>query len=482
MKTRILPLLITLLIPAIILLPFVLIDLQPDGELVTTLKSQKVSPFLKSPLPQDRVDISGNSILIFGDPVYLNIIPPRSGYDEVEFTFKYRPQNIKIFEFGPQMNIFTESFDLRPVYSDLLQGLADSDDWNYLNSTDGSIFTRKDYDNYHEAKSDLELGNFLTYRYEVDHIPFRLDGYIPDGRFREYEVDLRGSHTFLTYIKDETLNLELELTDMNRVLGEDKVDLRIFNEREVEVYHAKLAEDGNDSMNQIVTPKTLSVSVPDLPEGVYEISLETTTDIFTRKIKTTQNKFVFKNKLFMADSVGWREAPVLTRAFTDATQFSVQTLHNDGLQTLTIGEDQIIIDEIQERKNIEIDSGGLKTVSAPAANLEIISNGVIALTESSYFSPLTPTINAWTEIGEIIYPNIITSYSVPEKEGEYYISSVDFDLATIPRNDAGAMRFIISLPNLEDGGVLEVKEIKATFKRAPIRGPADLINFVKDRL
>lgn len=468
--------LLIIIIPAIILSIFLLIDISPSGTRITTLQVDRKTPFINRPLPDSRVEVGDSSFIITGNPVYFTVKPPAGHWDSIEVELKFQPNNIPLIEIGPQMSLFSQAFDLQPLWSKELNNLT----WPKKTFGNINIWDRLNrIDNFNEALELERSPDTLIYNHEIT-TPFILSDYQANPDRQIISFDARGSHRLQAYIDDEDLDIKFLFTDMNRIIGRDDIMIRIFNENSEQVFYRKIEDDGNERNDQQVSRHDVHILVEDLPRGVYDIDIQTTNDIFFREIDTTLSKLVFRNKLHLADPIGWRLNSPKTDFITDGTEFSLQTLHATGTQDIQIGQETFSIEEPLKRYQYLLDEVAWRPLSIPQANLEIVNNGVITFDQSFAFNPNPKILSSWTSIEQSDINQVISTYQPPSQTGDWYHKTISFDATSIPRIENDAWRFAISTPTIDQSEQgLHIEAIQITFRRQPLYNLHDWLSALR---
>src|SRR3989338_5225310 len=276
-------------------------EIVPTGVFEVRHEIGESSPYIDALAPKDRVK---NIWTIIGDPVYFFLHPHRF-FDRLEFDVWFQNPTVPIIEFGGLAKTNPEVYDLHPLQNRLIDELT----WDKISDGTFTLYQREPVWNSVADFLAQEVADMATVAvYKADYpVPFRLDqaGYQPTTDSKPLEVSLRGSHQLKTYIRDETLRMEFEYIDMNRDEGTDAVTATVFDEAGNPVADARSADDGNTKSDAISSSmKRLTLDVPNLTQGVYKIVLNTTRDVFVRKIHTPQQKLIFLNSIFIGDEIG----------------------------------------------------------------------------------------------------------------------------------------------------------------------------------
>jgi hypothetical protein len=185
----------------------------PNGRVVYLLSKDKTSDFIGQFEPASRLQVIDKQIKISGSLVYFTIRTPRP-FDKLKLTINYQPENQDLIEVGLLRNEQKWNYEVRPLYSRLLDNLYQSKDWGSM-ETDQTIFLQRQetYDslkqflakppakeavavyNYNLSKlqtktinSDFVLDNQINYIVANYQVPKIMD----DGSLSsEVEFDLR---------------------------------------------------------------------------------------------------------------------------------------------------------------------------------------------------------------------------------------------------------------------------------------------------
>ncbi|MEK7619919.1 MAG: hypothetical protein AAB413_01625 [Patescibacteria group bacterium] len=424
----------------LIAIPFVIMGwllnkwfvLYPLGVFVVTHEVGDSSPFIDELKPETRVGElyqteQGDVVqAITADPAFFFLHPHRKEFFElVVFDVWFQNESLPIVELGGLAGVNPETYTLLPLHNRLI----DESDWNRIDE-DGLVLLQREK-TYGSIKDFFanppSRDDVAVYRTNLD-IPYRQDDYQPTSATQTIDVSLRGHHEFKTYIKDETLFFTFSYMDMNRDEGEDVVQVTIFNENGQPVAEARAADDGNSSDDAVVDQglKTLVLNAYGLPEGVYKMVMNTTRDVFFRKILTSQQKIVFLNTLFIGDEIGYREPSEGATMYTESKRLRLQTRHAEGVQTVHAGDQSVEVAEPYEWYTVTFDGEGLERITLPTGDVEMVTEGKFAFSPSQYFNPDPVSLNAYTTIEQLGVDYVLAQYQSPRQEGEWLVATVPF--------------------------------------------------------
>lgn len=445
----------------LIAIPFIVIGwllnlwFVPGGVFLVEHEVGQSSPFIDELKPEIRVsEVFENEVgeaiqAIQADPAFFFLHPHREDFfDQVVFDVWFQNTDLPIVELGGLARVNPETFMLYPLHNRLI----DESDW-YRIDEDGLVLLQREEtyrslaDFFAQPPSRDEVA---VYRTSLD-VPYRLNDYQPTSATQTIDVSLRGHHEFKTYIKDETLSFTFSYMDMNRDEGEDVVQATVFNENGQPVAEARAADDGNTSDDTMVDQglKALVLNAYGLPEGVYKIVMNTTRDVFFRKILTSQQKIVFLNTLFIGDEIGYREPSEGATVYTQAKRLRFQTRHAQGVQTLIAGDQTLEIAQPYEWYTLTFQGEGLESVTLPTGDVEIVTEGKFAFSPSQYFNPDLVALNAYTTIDQLGVDYVLARYQSPRQEGDWLVATVPFVAWDLYKEDQ-TWKFSFSTPLIEE--------------------------------
>lgn len=446
--------------------------LSPTGVRVVVYEMGDASPFVQRLLPDSRVsDVTGNgataAVTLLDEPVYFSVTPPPGNFTEVNVELAFDPGGTPTFELGGLQDVASQSFAFQPLSNDLLEHLG----WTRHELENGlSVFSR---DQQSQAYGDFlvnppDRSVVATYRATYPSA-FRLNDYRPLGTLQKFDVSLRGPHELLTYIKDEDFGLFLTYTDVNRSYGADEGSVRVLDEAGNLMVDYVLQDDGNIYDNQYPSVKqTISLSGHDWPEGVYRIVLSGTSDIFWRSILTPQRYLVVKNRVFLGDDVGYLPSPRSTTVYADADRITFETQHQEGVQTVQVGDDAFQIAEVGGKYAATLSSGELVPVRSPVGDVKMTGEGKYAFSEESFFDPDPTPVTAFTDLADTNVQYVLAQLAPVAYDNGWRIASGTFETADLAVEN-GAYKFALSAPGIHDDlGRVEIHGVTVTFTKAPM--------------
>ncbi len=434
----------------------------PDGKIIYVNNfSDDYSEFVRKLTPDERVEpIEGGAQKIIGDPAYFDLRVPRH-FTEATMTIKYKNNTaLPIVEAGVLMDKKLWQYNLAPLQNKILDNLISS--WQVLRE-DGLILLQRPglpeediFSSIKDFKNNLpKQERIVLYNTDLNN-EYILDDYKASSKEKDLGLSLRGAYQFYIYLKDEDLNFIFNFIDLNEYEGSDEVDINLYYQDQL-INGLSLADDGivDDKAKQ-GEEQTAELKLTNLPQGLYKVEVKTSDDIITSNIKTTQEKISFVNKVWLASTKNG------INLFTDSLQISAQTINPNSLQTINVGEQDLILKNTYQQQNL-MTSVGVKEVNLEKGGVKLSGNGVFALKDSDLINPQYRKIDGSINLESEQIDYVLARYSQPIEDGDYLISQVEFDLSNAYK-EFSKHKFIFSIPGLhvEDGkdDYIEIDEIK----------------------
>ena len=491
----------------VVLIPIVLLgwvlnkQFSPLGKLVIKKNFNKESPFISDLYPRIRVsniekDGKEHYQTIKDDAVYFDLELPR-WYSQATLDIKFQSYN-PIFEIRGRKDKDQWTFVEKSLESTIINQAIKSKDWH--ETIDKKLLLLAKNTQYSNIQNFLDnppdTDKVATYFYDDLSRNIKLADYQKSDKTLEIKQALRGSHTIYTYIKDEELDFNFSLQDINRGIGEDKVNINVYQQKTGEIiYASSTADDGTvEATGQTSKIQQTSINIPDLEEGIYKVEIIASNDLLIRDIKTKQNKLIFGQRIFIANSLeyikGVGNQSSNTDFYSNGKKLVISTSHPNSFQTLSINNNPVIdINQTNDKYVLgkkELTFDDLSLINSPKSDLFIESDGYFSFSLDSFFFPVPTNINKLdsdTKLDDLDYI-IADSYTLPTKnEDGWSTNTVEFDLSDLYINDDNKVQFMLSSPGLHDNEKeVRIAEIKVTLEKPPLtldNFTTRLKNFVK---
>lgn len=485
MKTRMIQLAI-ILVPILVFVALLWVDIVPSGTKVVEYTAGDQSPYINHLLPSERVEYSEETaknkayVRIIDEPAYFSVDLPQTDFDTVEVAIEFENEEQPVFEIGALVDPFADAYDLRPIQNTMLEDL------NWASSTEwGTLFLDRtgQEKSMYDFLDDPDINRLATYHYDLGQ-PYLESGYRASNNVKTTTVSLRGHHQYVTYIRDEVLNLEAAYMDMNRTLGKDDVAVRVYNESGTLLHEVVQNDDENETEDQISSKHEIDIAVENLDEGVYYVELSGTSDIFWRELRSTQKYMTFIDRVYLGDMVGYLDDPQSVNVYTNAKNLVFETAHVEGIQTVNVTGQPVEIYTSHEKIDFEVPTSGVAEVYIPVGDLKVSGAGKYAFSREAFFEPDPAKLSWNTDLDRLGVDYILANYTAPEEHDEWLVNpqngSTEFRLADIAQEDAYA-KFIVSVPGIEEGGWIDIHKITLTFKKDPMTF-WEFLGAVRDRL
>lgn len=459
------------------LMPFVWLSwvaAAPGGERTVTWEPGETSLFIQSPLPGERVSEvkesdRGSFVSIEREPVYSAVFSPSDEFTAATVTMEFDPHNAFAIELGGLTNVVAYAFDFYALSNTKLESLP----WNALAQKGDDVMLVFARQNVKASVADfLEhvpvRSSVATYRATLSGT-YRDSLYAPLNGSQQFDVSLRGSHEYVTYVKSETFRTSISYQDINRTFGADEGYIRVYAEDGKVMLDKPIADDGNTTEDQVYSSRTIDLVGANWPEGVYRVELSGTSDIIWRKFVTSQRYMSFKNRLFVADDVGYSSTDRQTGFVTNSKSIVLETLHADPAHSVIIGDRTIAIPASHAKEYVSVTDGGVVAGRTSSGDVKMTGEGKFAFSKGSFFDPDPLALTVNTNIDDPSLQYVLANVPPVQMTDEgWRTASADFDLAKLEK-EFGAYKFAIGLPGLAvDEEFVDLHRITVTFKKTPI--------------
>jgi len=413
---------------------------------------------------------------IVGEPVYMNVTVPRS-YDDVSVTLDYQNDGQPYTEFGlvtseEPLSVRLQSLDIGIINQAINEG------WSQIESDGVTLLQRQSEfesvaDFVDQTPEDQGIG---VYRYRLSY-RYTDSSYVASPQKQVIDRVLRGGHEFWTYIDKETLHAEFDLTDINRDFNEDPISIQVYRVNTI-IHEELLPDDGDALASAVATDRgTLTVDLAGLEAGLYRIVVNVDDDILISQIRTDQERFVARDKVFLVNNSEYAEAVAgldtgPTTLYLQGTELMMQTDHTSGLQVPTIAGEPLHIDKLhvpywwESQDEVE---PLFRELITPKNDLLVRTSGLIAFSEDAFFDAdyQIEQISGSTALEDLDYI-IFKEYTAPVADRGGYLQTIPLSLDGVV-GDRKELKFILSAPGIErNGHEIKVREVKFDFHRADL--------------
>ncbi len=447
----------------------------PGGERVVVWQPGVSSPFVQSPLPAERVSDVQNSgrgdfVTVEQEPVYFAVFPPSDDFTSVDVQLAFDSHGAFAVELGGMTNIAAYAFDFHALSNSVLERLA----WHALPSlaSDTALMAfAKD-----DVKASIEdfvahlppRNTVVTYRATLPGV-YREPSYVSLGRDQVFSLSLRGSHEYVTYIKNEPFHLVVQYQDINRTFGADDGYIRVYDEHGTVKIEEILSDDGNTTEDQMYSSHTAVLDGSGWPEGVYRVEISGTSDIMMRQLVTKQRYMAFKNRMYVGDDVGYFVKDRSTTFVTNSKSLVFETFHADSAQQVNLGKTSVAIPKSHMHTYATVDDAGVVEGRTDAGDIKMTGEGKFAPSDMAFFDPDPRPLTAQTNLADpairYVYANLPPE--VTNADG-WRVATASFSLSSLVQ-ELGAYKFAISLPGFAaDEQTIDVHALTVTFRKPSI--------------
>lgn len=416
--------------------------------------------------------------VITGDPTYIDVQVPRA-FDSVDMTVEYRNPDHAVIDAGIVSNKAPWLVEFFPFENKIID--AALDEWPEPLVSDGVTLLQspdvRQFSSVEAFTQDLPKKKRIgTYFYDiaVDYIDPK---YTKKPGTLTVPAVLRGQHEFVTYIKDEPLKASFEFIDMNLGAGEDPIKIEVYDGG-VLIHEELLSDDGViDESGTESEKRTLTVDLPNLPEGTYRYVLPVSEDIAITGVSTEQHQFVAKGRVHAINNRWYKDLiPGLvtgkTTFFTDAQFLDMTTEHPEALQTVQVNDQPFELSAVDTRVHwmaSDTSKKRLHSVRMPKSDVDLQGHGYIAFTKESFFDPdyRVETITSESRIGDYDYM-LYKGYTPPQVTRDKNTQTFSTDITGFPIDRKNLTFAFVAQYVGEQGNTIEVENVRFDFHREPL--------------
>lgn len=457
----------------------------PGGETVYEYEPDKENGFIGEITPDQRVERVDQGVKIREEPVYFTFRTPRRfERAEVEVEFDIIGEDIHLLEMGVLADEKNKRYRLKPVWHGVIDDLSSV--WNVVEE-EGEILAQREevyqsIEEFSENPPPLERIALYDHPFSREYL---LDDYQPSPQQQRMDIPLRGSYEFFTYIKEEPLDFEFELLDINEDKEEDDLYIDLYH-RDNLVHSRHIEDDGvaTDSEERNALGKK-RVRLEDMPEGVYKVEVRAGDDIITESISTPQQKLSFVNKIYLAapDRAEAEESAFYPASLiTNSPYISAKTVYPDSLQTIKAGDEnqeELELKKTYEKFSREIPKDpkkGWGKLELEKGGVILAGDGVFSFSASSFLDPRLKELKGSDQVNEEV-DFILARYTPPEQTRRGWKQEAAFELDAAYAETEEALlppasrryEFVISAPGLKDKKGAE-EYVKITDIRVQVKG------------
>lgn len=416
-------------------------------------KSAFIYPFL----PAERTSTPGKQPdgwvgqRVLGDPVYASARVP-GPYETADVTIEFRPVRQPLIEFGVVHDAAGSDLELQPLYaSELASPAWLAVDGGFIRS--GTLPGRlRDPDTRGLAVWDA-----------TSLIPALSDA---ASTTTATNVSLRGSHDIYLVPAGGSIDVMLTIQDVNRTAGASVVAIRLYR-GDQELQHDVVQTNGS---RETTMGKTVDrrITYRSATPGVYRIAFQASDDVFIRTIKTTSRRWVIGPRLNFGDIVGYATATTPGIAWTTSRHLTLETVHSEGLQTVSLGNDRVAVKQTHAAYQLNRTDTTSEPVSvvAPRRDIRIVGDGFFALRPEAFFEPKPKRMTDAADLVAEHIVGVLTPYQRPLDLGDGWLSStLTFNL----QSTQDKLRFILASPGIADrNAAVDIRRISISYHRPPL--------------
>ena len=399
-------------------------------------------------------------------PVYFTVQVPRvfdSVTAKIQYASDYRgTTSFGVLELLNPLAIKEKIIDA-PQVADAIAA-----HWNVVtDDATGHTIYSKDGLNFSEVQERAKKGESIITVGADLHLPYRDATYVANDSSHTIPNTLRGSHIFYTYIKNETLRTTFEVVDENLSIGLDPVSVVLRNEQNQVLDTQKLVDDGNQTNNRSsAAGRKITIERSNLPEGVYQIVVQTTRDVLLQQFVTQQEKFIVKDHLTFGNETESFDIQLGSSTLDAVTGMA------SGLGTLDVNGRPLSLTAMNENvvlKEIRSDEIASVPVRGEKGNVSLSFSGYAAFEPSAYFDPdfAVQPVRADTQLSDVTA--IVTKdFTPPVENYRGREAMVELPLSGV-LGDRKKLEFALNAPELlSEKEQIAIDSVTLEFHRASL--------------
>lgn len=422
----------------------------PFGKITYQTDFKSPSYFIGKLSPSERLLKLGDQSAIIAEPIYFSLFTPRPfSKAKVTVIFSNPPS---FLELGVRLDKTIWSYNLKPVYSSLLEDLRLDkstlvEGENFLWQKNAAYNTISDFKNNLPASNKIIVYNYpLASDYKLAD-----SAWLPEARI--IKTNLRGAYQFYTYSQGDPIVFDFSVKDINENADADPIEVNLYQGDKL-VTRATLADD----VDRSDTERVLRLATDKIPVGVYRLEYKANNDIITTQIKTQQSKLAFSGAVWLAET-----GQSTVNLYTDSAEINLQTINPRSLQTINFANQPFTLAETYKQYDFSINrfDSKIKIVSLKHGDLKIASNSLLAFSEADFFNPLLRQLPRKASDTNLGTDFILANYQPAKRlaNGDWE-STLEFDLSGAYR-EKNKYSFMLSAPQLNgQSSDFIIKQIK----------------------
>lgn len=421
----------------------------PTGRVEYVWRPGESNEYLDKAKPAERVDLPVDGIQRFvGTPVYLSLRTPRP-FRAAEVTVTFESNGINALELGVLKDKRLWRHEIKPLYNQTLEKMISGGEWGMVKKDNLILFQRKEafksIDDFlaHPPKAE----SLAVYNYAWPR-PVSLPGYRATTTPSVIKAGLNGPWTAYVYIKDESLSLNLKVSDLNFSAEDDAAVLIVTGPDNRQVGEFKLTDGrGNEESGQRQSAGTLEAKLDGLAEGVYRLEWKAGNDLTIDELTTRQRKLSFAGQLNLENK---------SQVWLWGSWVSLYAKDASDLRSIAFGNAVIVLNDVYTQYKQEVDCSACQ-VALPG-KITIGSDGRWAFWPDGLLTPSVKTLSPRLMAGGKT-DFVLAQYQHPSSVGGDLVATAEFNLADAYR-EFNKYELMFNLPDWTEGQSFKIKEVR----------------------
>jgi len=315
---------------------------------------------------------------------------------------------------------------------------------------------------------------------------FNIDGLYDFVKVKDYssasetntfDFAFNGFTKIKTYIANEDLDFAFDYQDLNNL--QEKSDFNIFIYKgEKKILEKNISDDGNENGDEVASViKNLSIKIPNLEEGLYDIFLDASDDMVFDSLVSKQKYWAF------ADGIKLFDPEKNIDLYSNSGNMTFTALRDSSLQTITITKEKGMVTESGpefQKKELDItkidkpylfNRNIYSKINLPVASLNIEFNNLIATNIESLQALSTNNLINFSDFAKFNKEScnyIISDYfENPDEKNGIITASADFSVNDLFLDENNNFNLLLIFPqyNRNDAGDIKINRIDLKYSR-----------------
>ncbi|MBI3120494.1 MAG: hypothetical protein HYZ08_02640 [Candidatus Kerfeldbacteria bacterium] len=463
----------------------------PSGVLTVEATAQTISHELKLwGRPRQFVIEGENQVMALGNSIPFQIVPPRSFASldvEVQSDNLVRQSEVTVaLDNGEGIRSGKSLYigDARLDALDRGQEIPDVDDgkthrWNPIRESGITVWQRDTATQYKDLSA---FWNGIHDFSRVAMLNVNLETYLSRADLTKpfltgpqtFNGTLRGTHTLIAIPKDGRIEFTFDRIDGNRYPGTDDITIQLSQGIHT-IDRSLLVRDIDPEVSGVLTHETIRYS--DLPDGIYRLKIETSSDVFLRNLTSTHQPILMDGSVMLGDGIAyntWFSGSVnepITLTF-HGSKLRASIPHVEASQELRIDDAQsVFLTDPDRNPQLPLELG-LHAVHIQDRDVRLETDGVFLLSQvGPLVVPPQYQVRGLHNQQDLRFVDYIVEHreTIRQQKDGSWIAQATFTGPELLVTEDGNIQGALHVPNAEeDPERLRFSRVRWIFHKPPI--------------